>query len=404
MKDSSEKIGKFRFVLGYLKGFIISYSWKKAHLIRIHLPTPKFLSLLELKIGLKRAKLLSLESKYPESIYPTNSSSATKMIAQEVVIGMPKYLKQAGKLAEWNYSWVYANSLDSKQRVIYAEEKTQNCLESELALAGTGSCSFESVLLLHGLPVKDLDPTTRNIYEEHRSNPRKKIIVLLGDYRKTRGPGMINEWIDCADLIVHFNPLVNPSDFGKRGNRLFLWPNPPWPEKILRSLMFESKEPGLVFTGSLYRGRDIYFKFCKRKGIKTIDLSHSLAQENFFSTAREYLKEFSKYQLTFSNGWLYHNESLMVGKVQEAIVLGTTVLYESGSWIEQFLIPYRHFIPIHNRSDLRHKSAYLLKHLEIAKDISYAAFEYHSTHYSSNRFWQLIQRKLEILDESERMF
>jgi hypothetical protein len=403
VNEAGKKIGKFRFILGYLKGFAISNFWKKAHQIRVYLPSPKFLSLLELKIGLRRANLFNLERKSPETNYPTHDSSEKNMFAREVIIGMPKYMEQAGKLAEWNYSWIFANSFDSEQRVNYAEEIPQDSLASELDSTEIQSYSFESVLILNGLPLKDLDSITRNLYEEHRNNSRKKIIVILGDYRKTRGPGMINEWINDVDLIVHFNPLVNPSEFGKNGNRLFLWPNPPWPEKILRSLMFEQKEPCLVFTGSLYRGRDTYFNFCKRKGIRTINLSHSLDQDNFFSTVHEYLREFSRFQLTFSNGYLYHNESLMVGKVQEAIILGTTVLYESGSWIDQFLIPYRHYVPIRNRSDLRYKSEYLLKHLEVAKYISHSAFEYHSAHYSSKRFWQLVQRRLEILDERENL-
>jgi hypothetical protein len=84
----------------------------------------------------------------------------------------------------------------------------------------------------------------------------------------------------------------------------------------------------------------------------------------------------------------------LVGKVIEAVLTGTTVLYETGSWISKFLTPYEHYVPVYNKLDLFEKANYLLENPEVSASIAKAAYDFYTTHYSSNRFWHQVQDRL----------
>jgi hypothetical protein len=108
----------------------------------------------------------------------------------------------------------------------------------------------------------------------------------------------------------------------------------------------------------------------------------------------EYLEFTSSAQIMFANGFLYPKESILVGKVIEAVLTGTTVLYETGSWISKFLTPYEHYVPVYNKLDLFEKANYLLENPEVSASIAKAAYDFYTTHYSSNRFWHQVQDRL----------
>jgi hypothetical protein len=103
---------------------------------------------------------------------------------------------------------------------------------------------FESVLVLSGSPFSHLEPGLRDIYEDHMSNPEKRVILIHGDIRYTK-PGELESWMEKVHLVVHFNPLYASKvqkHYPKKPCQILIWPSLPFPESFFGEIVAKTRK------------------------------------------------------------------------------------------------------------------------------------------------------------------
>ena len=155
------------------------------------------------------------------------------------------------------------------------------------------------------------------------------------------------------------------------------------------------RDVGLGFCGGKGRRRDDFLSFAEQCGIPTT--AHFVDDKKYL-TDSEFKDFLSRSQITFSNGYagtvagIAH--SVMTGRIAESILSRSLLVYESGSQIDDYLVPYVHYIPVDNVHDLVHSCRYLLNHEEKRAEMANEAYSFLTEHYSSKKFWNCVTQRL----------
>jgi len=389
-------VGVFSFFksrVTWLHGFVKTIIWKNLHLLRIQGPPKLFWYFYRL------ARPVHKELIVKNSVH--GSSNFSRKLHNEIepihrtYLSIPEKVFYQNREVEYDFAWAISNSIPRAEHVTYVRNIVDEGASEKMIREASNACRSgeKSLLILWGIPLGQESSTVRKLHELHKLGERSRSIVFLGDVRKTRGLGQIVDYVDKVDLVIHFNPLVLKNELGSFAGKTMIWPGIPYPEDKMEVLRFRQKRPVLSISGQSYRYRSIYINYCEKRGIPILDTS-SRGATYPISSFWKYLDFVSSAQIMFANGYLYPRESILVGKVIEAILTGTTVLYESGSWINRFLVPFEHFIPVYNKFDLIEKAQYLLENPEVAETIARNAYSFYTTHYSSRDFWSKVQKKL----------
>jgi hypothetical protein len=267
---------------------------------------------------------------------------------------------------------------------------------------------IESICFLLGFPITTLEAEFQEIYFKHRSERNYMTVVMLGDVLVTR-PGQVEEWLDKVDLVIHTNPKYGTEDRRKeRGwgglERIMVWPGFPHLEKTFMKGTDTDKvlrSSSILFSGSpRHRGREIYCDSLRRRDVPTSSSTHYDKSASKIPNFVEYADRLRHFEAIFANGYKYPQESIVVGKVWEAVLSGTTVLYEDGSWLDEYLEPYVHFVPIKNPADLVVKAKFILSNLEVSREIARLAREEYLKSYGSQEFWKQVISRLENINRA----
>lgn len=313
-------------------------------------------------------------------------------------INVPKLMNFRGTWVEWEICFAIEKSLEaylnfkSKNSSLSVCSAHKNYLDSK-----SKSHEKSKVEIFYCEPSKQVN--YRFIAQKDIGNRESLKVVLHGDLLKARFQQVENVFKE-VDFCVHYNPLVSeilPQELFKRAK---LWPGYPYPDSILsKHYSTRPRKQAILFSGSSYRSRDVFLQGCDKRGIPVFKKTFTITQSgndgaNLSPDYQDYLRELSQFELIFANGYKSAKESVLVGKVIEAVLVGTTVLYESGSWIDQFFTPYKHYVPVRNARDLALKADYLLKHTDISRAIAAQAFEFYVRNFSSNKFWSELENAL----------
>jgi len=256
--------------------------------------------------------------------------------------------------------------------------------------------NIESLLVISQSFFTNISSKNKSLYEEHQKNSRFFTMLWHCDLQKSRSQE-IDFWRDKVDIFVHFNPNIEHGLVASEHTDVLLWPGLPFPENFLSAITSDvsRKEPKLLFSGSKHRHRSVYSDFAANR-IPCEIMFHGRGNGDATSVSyRDYIRRLAEFELVFANGYLNPNESILVGRVVESMLVGTTVLYESGSWINHFFEPYEHFIPVTSREDLVHKAKYLLNNLEYSRLIAQNAYEHYTKNYSSSQFWHEVKKLID---------
>ena len=197
--------------------------------------------------------------------------------------------------------------------------------------------------------------------------------------------------LSIADLVVIHNPLfLEHRELSKMENRLILWPSFPY-SSVFYSTSTHERMKSVLMSGTKYKGRDHYLSYLVQRGFPVMDKMHDKKEQGgAISSYLDYLASLESTALTFSTGYRTPKESLLTFRVVESMLRGTTVLYETGSFINYFYQPYNHYIPICNAPDLYIKGQYLLENPKESLSISRRALDFTKQHYSGEEFWRLV--------------
>jgi hypothetical protein len=223
-----------------------------------------------------------------------------------------------------------------------------------------------------------------------------KIVIDHPDLLFSRnGAEVLMECLSIADLVVIHNPLLlNHQKISQMKKKLILWPSFPY-SSIFYSSDKRERVKSVLMSGTKYRGRDHYLNYLVRRGFPITDQMHDKKEQGgAISSYLDYLVSLESSALAFSTGYRTPKESLLTFRVVESMLRGTTVLYETGSFINYFYQPYKHYIPIVNAPDLYIKGQFLLENPNECLSISRRALDFTKQNYSGVEFWKLVLEKL----------
>jgi len=220
-----------------------------------------------------------------------------------------------------------------------------------------------------------------------------KLCTIIGDLHDLQPQNRLDYWAEVSDLVVIFNSKTRHYANFVNNEKVLVSPLMPFDERCFNASV--ERDIGLGFCGGKGRRRDVFLSFAEKGGIPTT--AHFVDDKQYL-TGDEFRDFLSRSRITFSNGFLGTLAglpySVMTGRIAESILSGSLLVYESGSQIDDYLVPYVHYIPVDNIHELVHFCRFLLKNEEIRAEMTTAAYEYWMENYSSKKFWDCVTQRL----------
>ena len=233
----------------------------------------------------------------------------------------------------------------------------------------------------------------REMIREIKSDLGFKLCTIIGDLHDLQPQNRLDYWAEVSDLVVIFNSKTRHYANFVNNEKVLVSPLIPFDERCFNASV--ERDIGLGFCGGKGRRRDAFLSFAEQCGLPTT--AHFVDDKKYL-TASEFKDFLSRSRITFSNGFVGTvagiAHSVMTGRIAESILSGSLLVYESGSQIDDYLVPYVHYIPVDNVHDLVHFSRYLLKNEEIRAAMTASAYEYWMENYSSKKFWNCVTQRL----------
>ena len=221
------------------------------------------------------------------------------------------------------------------------------------------------------------------------------LCTFIVDFHELQTEDKLGYWGEVSDLVVftagswnHHNKYY---DRFSQKEKILLSPCPPtdesqWLNKIV------PKDVQLGFWGGKGRRRTDYLDFASNCGIATkIVYREDVGRKPF----DEYVEFLLRSKISFTSGFTGiaagQRTGIMTYRIWESILAGALLIHESGSQIDEFLVPFIHFVPVDNVHELVHYSRFLLDNQKIAENISAAALSFYMEHYSSTKFWNRVR-------------
>ncbi len=199
---------------------------------------------------------------------------------------------------------------------------------------------------------------------------------------------MLGFWRGTADVfIIHHPSLVKHL----KNQKYVLWPSLPYPESFFDDIGIKEKKSILLIPGSGHRFRAEWAKYSIRLGLGVnaqINTRYENSHNSF--SIKDYFNSLAEAKFIFTNGYRNRSESQIIAKTTEVMLVRSLLFYESGSQIDYFFTPYRHYIPVFNVPDLVEKTKFLQANQTIADTIIMNGRNYLLDNYSSRKFWEKV--------------
>jgi len=220
-----------------------------------------------------------------------------------------------------------------------------------------------------------------------------KLCTVIGDLHDLQPENRLDYWGEVSDLVVVFNSETRHYiDFVKK-EKLLVAGWIPFDERRFHGSVV--RDIGLGFCGGKGRRRDAFLSFAEQCGVPTT--AHFVDDKKYL-TGDKFRDFLSRSRITFANGFVGTVAgipiSVMTGRIAESILSGSLLVYESGSQIDNYLVPFVHYIPVDNIHELVHFCRFLLDNDEVRAEITNSAHEYLIENYSSKKFWDCVTQRL----------
>lgn len=221
------------------------------------------------------------------------------------------------------------------------------------------------------------------------------LCTFIVDFHELQTDDKLGYWGEVSDLVVftagswsHHNKYYD--QFSQK-EKILLSPCPPadesqWLNKIV------PKDIQLGFWGGKGRRRTDYLDFATNCGIATkIVYREDVGRKPF----EEYVEFLLRSKISFTSGFTGiaagRRTGIMTYRIWESILAGALLIHESGSQIDEFLVPFVHYVPVDSVHELVHYSRFLLDNQNVIKNISATALSFYMEYYSSTKFWNRVR-------------
>lgn len=234
-------------------------------------------------------------------------------------------------------------------------------------------------------------PSAMTITPEHLVELRRRfgfrLLVVIPDCYDALY-NYVGEWAPAADLFVTFHDLTH--HLLGRENCLAV-PCLPFAEGAFHPEA--EKTAGVNCLGSPWRDRHVWLAALLAGGVPVDAMFHDRRRCNALSS-EDYLARMGRAKFVFSNGTVAEGDSILTGRTFEAILSECLLFYEVGSPIDDFMVPFVHYVPVANIDQLITFSRFFLEREDLRRRIAAAGRRYFLEHYGSGLFWRHVVTRL----------
>jgi hypothetical protein len=220
-----------------------------------------------------------------------------------------------------------------------------------------------------------------------------RLVVTIPDLYDAQPNNLFDYWGACADAVVYFNQRTTHVATTQHRDKGFYWPGLPFDPAMLAHDSQQQLVHDFCLIGSNGRSRDLYARILQDMGFGGFYRLHRRSNAQAVSV-EAYRRELAAARLVFNNGFNSNTESIVTGRVFEAIYSGAVLLEESGSDIDQLFAPFVHYIPIAGVHQLMHFADFMIRHDDERSQIAKRAKDFAARHYAGKYFWSALLNKL----------
>jgi len=214
-----------------------------------------------------------------------------------------------------------------------------------------------------------------------------KLLSVIGDCYDAQPRDFLGYWHGVADMSVIFHEYTKYYRNLPNKSNVLVCPTLPFHETTFAP--GAARDIDLSFIGSDQRDRRLFLRAAADAGLKTLGRFHNRARSEA-PDLTEYVSLLGRSKLTFNNGWVHNGDSIITGRVGEAILSGAVLIQEVGTPIDDYLVPFVHYVPVANLVQLVVFCQFLIENDELRARISNEARIFWQARYASSRFWQRI--------------
>lgn len=279
---------------------------------------------------------------------------------------------------------------DATEMIAYPDSPSGRFQETLTALERVVLAGDYDVIVFEGNFTPAEYTVTPAFWQALKDKKRFFLVSFTTDCYNATSP--IEPWGPVSDVMT-VGDISNGNYWATDLKRKMLYsPSLPFHEADFEGV--PTKDIDLGFIGSrpsfVLRARNLYYYAAEACGIDTRLLIHSRLAEDSAGT-RDYATFLQRLKLTFNNGFVWYipgEKCIITGRIAESILSRCLLLQETGSPIDDFFVPYVHYIPVANIHQFVAFSQFMLKHEEVRHRIVEDARSFHQTHYSSSLFWR----------------
>jgi hypothetical protein len=326
-----------------------------------------------------------------------NSSQTTPTVTRQlnlprVALALPIEASRFGINMEGEMLFAYRNSLLSlgiEALILDPMCDLEDLDQAQSRILAQLSENGIQVLVLQGDNRLNDSPIFSAEFVAKIRNNNIAIVVDLVDVFKIYGGNSTLEFFsDRADFLICHNSRLNVDKYFV--DRSLIWPSLPYPESFYIE-RHSPKRHGLLIPGAQHRGRQYYVKYAKKHGLDFVDSLFSRSNQTSGQYSYEnYTNRLCKADMVFTNGYKNRRESQVIGRVSEVMLAKSALLYESGSDIDYFFLPYSDYIPVINLADFLDKVNYLINNPRYMDKIAYSGHVTILNKFSTSKFWSTI--------------
>jgi hypothetical protein len=169
----------------------------------------------------------------------------------------------------------------------------------------------------------------------------------------------------------------------------------PYDESCFRGAVPEGRDLGLSYIGSGTRHRKLYMDVAQHSGLPVAGHIHNrlLRGGPDFSAMADI---YGRSKIIFNNGWHEEGEAIITARVGEAVMSGALLLQEDGAPVEDYLVPFVHYVPFANLHQFIALAQFFLGEEDWRKKIAADAHHFWCKYYSGSLFWKTALAKLNL--------
>jgi len=236
-------------------------------------------------------------------------------------------------------------------------------------------------------------PNSRTIDAEALERLRRslgfKLVIMIPDCYDPCPFDFLGYWHRVADLSIIFHRSTRYLRALPDQSKVLLCPALPFHEPTF--VPGEIRDIDLSYSGSDTRQRRMFVDTAAGAGLRTECIIHDRTREKA-PTIEGFARLLGRSKLVFNNGWLNCNDSIITGRVAETVLAGAVLIQEIGAPLDDYLVPFVHYIPVANLAQFVAYCRVLVEDQARRDAIARNAREFWLEHYASRRFWQRVAK------------